>query len=77
MPNAAPKELGLRRAPTISGGVGVSGFISEALGSFNYCRYHLSVLLLHKLPVSQLLETKPSGIAFYLCEMPSGCQIVP
>lgn len=31
--DAAPKELGLS-APTISGGVGVSGFISEAPGSF-------------------------------------------
>lgn len=31
--NAAPKKLGLS-APTISGGVGVSGFISEAPGSF-------------------------------------------
>lgn len=33
-PNAAPKELGLRCAPTISGGAGVSEFISEALSRF-------------------------------------------
>lgn len=32
--NAAPEELGLRSPHPISGGVGVSGFISEAPGSF-------------------------------------------